>query len=60
MQQVKKIKIIKKRKEKKMEEDRQKGKKRKAPQNCKSPMQRKRFITTVETMTEYTHMHIHP
>ena len=39
-----KIKIIKKRGEKK--------KKRKTPQNCKSPMQRQRFITTIKNVTE--------
>ena len=49
--------IIKKRKEKKMEEERKKGQKRKTPQNCKSLMQRQRFITTIESMTEYTHIH---
>ena len=30
---------MKERKEKKMEEESKKGKKRKTPQNCKSPMQ---------------------
>ena len=52
-----KIKIIKR---KKREEERKKGKKRKTPQNCKSPMQRQGFITTIENVTEYTHIHIHP
>ena len=52
-----KIKIIKKRKEKKMKEERKKGGKRKTPQNCKSPMQMQRFITTIENMTEYIHIH---
>ena len=52
-----KIKIIKKRKEKKMKEERKKGGKRKTPQNCKSPMQRQRFITTIESVTKYTHIH---
>ena len=33
-------------------EERKKGKKRKTPQNCKSPMQRQRFIT-IESVTEY-------
>ena len=52
-----KIKIIKKRKEKKMKEERKKGGKRKTPQNCKSPMQRQMFITPVENVTEYIHIH---
>ena len=39
---------------------RKKEKKRKSLQNCKSPMQRQRFITTIESVTEYTHIHIHP
>ena len=46
----KNIKIIKQRKEKKWK----KGKKN--PQNCKSPMKRQRFVT-VESVTEYTHIH---
>ena len=50
--------IIKKRKEKKMEEERKKGQKRKTPQNCKSLMQRQRFIT-IEDVIEYTHIHRH-
>ena len=33
---------------------------RKTPQNCKSPTQRQMFITTIESVTEYTHIHIHP
>ena len=37
-----------------------KEKKRKAPQNFKSPTQRQSFITTIKSMTEYTHIHIHP
>ena len=41
-----------------MEEERKKGKKKKkTPQNCKSPMYRQRFITTIESVTEYTHIH---
>ena len=56
-----KFKIIKKRKEKykkiKQEEE---IRKRKTPQNCKSPMQRQRFITTIKNVTEYTHIRIHP
>ena len=46
-----KIKIIKKRKEKKWK------KKGKTPQNCKNPMQRQKFITTIKNVTEYTHIH---
>ena len=48
-----KIKIKKKRKKKEK-------KKRKTPQNCKSTMLRQRFITTIKSVTEYTHIHIHP
>ena len=46
---------MKKRKEKK-EEERKKKKKRKTPQNCKSQTQRQRFIITIESVTEYTHI----
>ena len=35
------------------------GKKRKTLQNCKSPTQRQRFITTMKSVTEYTHTHIY-
>ena len=35
-------------------------KKRKTPQNCKSPTQRQRFITTIKSVTEHTHIHTHP
>ena len=52
----KQIKIIEKRK-RKMEEEKQKGKQRTTPQNCKSPMQRQRFITTIKSVTEYTHIY---
>ena len=38
-------------------EKKKKGKKRKTPQNCKSPTQRQRFITTIKSMTEYIHIH---
>ena len=38
-----------------MEEERKRGK---TPQNCKSPMQRQRFMTTIKNVTAYTHMHI--
>ena len=37
-----------------------KKKKRKTPENCKSPTQRQRFITTIKSVTDYTHIHIHP
>ena len=40
-----------------MEEERKKGKERKSPQNCKSPMQRQSLVTTIENVTEYTHIH---
>ena len=47
-----------------MEEERKKGvkKKRKTPQNWKSPklQKMKRFIITIKSVTEYTHMYIHP
>ena len=61
-----KTKIIKKRekKEKKKKNRRRKKKDRswgrKTPQNCKSPMQRWRLITTIESVTEYTYIHTHP
>ena len=42
-----------------MEEERKKGKRKKTPQNCKSPMQRQRFVTTIESVTEYTHTYIY-
>ena len=59
MNRFKKIKIIKKGKEKNERRKKKQGK-GKTPQNCKSPMQRPRFITTIESVTEYTHIHIHP
>ena len=55
-----KIKIIKKEKREKMEEETKKGNKRKTPQNHKTPIQRQKFTTTIESVTEYTHIHIHP
>ena len=55
-----KIKIIKKRKEEKKREEERKKKKRKTPQNCKSPMQMQRFVTTIKSVTEYTHIPIYP
>ena len=33
--------------------------KRKIPQNCRNPMERQKFITTIESMNEYTHTHTH-
>ena len=56
---LKKLKL-KKEKRKKKEDKRKKGEKRKTPQNCKSSTQRQSFITTVKSVTEYTHIHIHP
>ena len=44
---------------KKLEEKKKRGEKE-TPQTCKSPTQRKRFITTTKIVTEYTHIHIHP
>ena len=44
LQDLKKIKIINKRKEKK----RKKKEKKKTPQNCKSPMYSQRFIATIK------------
>jgi len=35
------------------------GKKRKTPQNCKSPMYTQKLITTPKSVTEYTDIHIH-
>ena len=48
-----KIKIIKKRKEKKG----RRKEKRKTPQNCKSPTQRQRFITAIKNVTEEKKKH---
>ena len=47
--------LKKKREKNKMEEERKKEKK--APQKCKSPT--KGFITTIKSLSEYTHIHIH-
>ena len=44
----------------KVKKKREKREKRKTPQNCKSPMLRQSFITTIKCVTEYTHIHIHP
>ena len=53
-----KIKTIKRRKEKKnRKRKKEKKKKRKTLQNCKGPTWRQRFITTIKSVTEYTHMH---
>ena len=52
------FKNIKKRKEKQWKK--KEKIKRKTPQNCKSPTQSQRFITTIESVTEYTRIHIHP
>ena len=41
-----KVKIINKEERKKMEEE------RKTPQNCKSPIQRQKFIITIKNVTE--------
>ena len=46
----KKLKIKRKKRKKKQEE--RKKEKRKTPQNCKSPTQRQRFITTIKNVTE--------
>ena len=46
------MKIVKKRKKKE--------KRKKTPLNCKSPIYRQRFITTIKNVTEYTYIHIHP
>ena len=37
----------------------EKKKKRKTPQNCKSPTLRQSYITTVKSVPEYTHTHMH-
>ena len=46
-----------------MEEEIKKWKKkekRETPQNFKNPAQRQRFIRTIKSVTEYTHIYIHP
>ena len=40
-----------------MEERRKKRKKIKTPENCKSLTQMQRFITTIKSVTEYTHVY---
>ena len=47
------IKIIRQRKEKKKKKQKEKEK-RKTSQNCKSPRQSQRFITTIKYVTEKT------
>ena len=46
------MKLLKKREKEKKEEERKKGRKMKTPENCKSPMQRQRFTTTIKNVTE--------
>ena len=54
-----KIKIVIKRKEKKIRHKKKgRKKKRKTPQNCKSPMQRQRYITTIKRVLDL-HIHIY-
>ena len=36
----------------KIKKEKRKFKKRKTPQNCKSPTQRQRFVTTIKNVTE--------
>ena len=55
----KKLKQNYKKEKKKMEEEREKEKKRRTPQNYRSPAYRQRFRTTIKSVTEYTHIHIH-
>ena len=47
------------RKEKKNGRRKKKGKKKETPPNYKSPTQSQRFITKIESVTEYTDIHIH-
>ena len=63
MQKKLKVKTIEKEEKKKKNRRRKKEgkkKKRKTLQNCKSPMQMQRFVTTIKSVTEYAPMHIHP
>jgi len=53
-----KIKIIRKRKEEKWKK-KEKRKKRNSTE-LQSPMQKQSFIRTTKSVTEYTHIHIHP
>ena len=54
-----KNKIIRREKEKNGRREK-KGKKKENSTNCKSPTKRQRCIATVKSVTEYTHIHIHP
>ena len=56
----KKIKIIEKRKEKKKEEERKKEKKGKLHTTAIAQCRGRGFITTIESVTEYAHIHIDP
>ena len=51
----KKLKIIKKRKEKK----RKKKEKKENSTELQKPNVEQRFITTIKSVTEYTHIHVH-
>ena len=54
-----KFKVIKKRKERKQKKlEKKRG--GETPQNCKSLTSRQRFIATIKSVTEYTHMHTYP
>ena len=55
-----KVKIVEKRKDFKKRKEKKEERKRKAPQSCKSPTQMQRFIVTIKSVTEYTHIYIHP
>ena len=50
----------KKRERERKKKKRKKGKKEGNSKNCKTPLLRQRFIATIKSMTEYTHIHIHP
>ena len=60
-----KIKIIKKEKRKKKEEERKKGKGvwgeggEENATELQKPNVEQRFITTIKSVTEYTHIHVH-
>ena len=54
------LKKIKFKKEKRKTNKQKKKEKRKTPQSCKSPTWRQRFIATIKSVTEYTHIHIYP
>ena len=42
---------------KKAKKKKKKEEERKTPQNCKSPTQMQRFITTIKSVTEHTQIH---